>query len=161
MFRLFSHSIATTMTNNDSSPFSRLTRFFYQHICPRCAPESRRLDQSTDQQITADLRYVFDPLQVEVRHHQWRQSFLSRTEKMPRSLTRWSESFPSPCFYQSWLVERNVRSHFIFFIFFIGFFSFNTSPKNKFKVRQIDLERNQWSKFHCLIRIPSSISSVR
>ena len=56
-----------TMTSNDPSRFSRLTRFFYQHICPRCAPESFHLDQTNDQPIRADLLYVFDPLQIEVR----------------------------------------------------------------------------------------------
>ena len=114
MFRLSPHSIATTMTHNDSSRFSRLTRFFYQHICPRCAPESLRLDQSTDQQITADLLYVFDPLQVEVRHQPQSEANAS----IPLAMTS-PMIWPVPFFFvlsvlTSWKSREKIdRSHFI------------------------------------------------
>lgn len=51
-----------------SSPFAR---FFYQNICPSCAPE-----QIQDPQLTAELLYAFDPELIEVESSSSKFSFL-------------------------------------------------------------------------------------
>ena len=57
--------MATTIIKPSEPSF--LAKFFYQTICTRCAPEHIRISQTIDQQIAANLLYVYDPHQIEVR----------------------------------------------------------------------------------------------
>jgi hypothetical protein len=52
-------------SSNPSEP-SIFTKFFYQNICTRWAPESVRINQAINEQIATDLLYAYDPLQPEV-----------------------------------------------------------------------------------------------
>lgn len=64
------------MKNNSSSEPPLLTRFFYQTICTRCAPEDIRINQAIDQQLATDLLYIYDPTQIEVGKENIINSFI-------------------------------------------------------------------------------------
>ena len=58
--------MTTINSNSDSSQPSLLAKFFYLTICTRCAPESIRVNQVRNQQITIDQLYAYDPFEREV-----------------------------------------------------------------------------------------------
>jgi hypothetical protein len=68
IYRKYNPSDMTTLTSrsNDPSEPSLLARFFYQTVCTKCAPESIRINQVINQQITTDLLYAYDPFGLAV-----------------------------------------------------------------------------------------------